>query len=230
MRRLLLFFCGACAWAQSGIEVPAIGVIVDSSRDLRPVQGVAGSFLLGPASMTGVVSAACSEQLCLAKTDSKIVSATGETDAPPGPAIFSLSGNEAILFFPESRVFARWLNDVLEPLDWMVDGEILSIRAQDIGARKDGAISIVHPDGSVVDSIPDASGPVLLLTNGVIFATKGEIVLRQGDSEARFELAGSESITAMGPHYAAIRAGKAIYALRTAPGREGLYLLPGNAP
>ena len=76
MRRLLLIFCiaGATAvytCAQSGIEVPGIGMIVDSSRDLRPVQGVAGSFLLGSVSMSGVVSAACSEQLCLIKTDSK---------------------------------------------------------------------------------------------------------------------------------------------------------------
>src|SRR6202030_4707980 len=88
MTRLLLFFCSACAWAQSGIEVPAIGVIVDSSGALRQVQGVAGSYLLGPAGMPGVLSAACSEQLCLIKTDSKIISTTGEADAPPGPAIF----------------------------------------------------------------------------------------------------------------------------------------------
>ena len=117
MRRLLLIFCSAWAWAQSGIEVPAVGAIVDSSRALRQVQGVAGSFLLGREAVTGVLSAACSERLCLAKTDSKVLSPTGETDAPAGPAIFGLSGDEAIVFFPKPRVFARWRNDVLEPLD-----------------------------------------------------------------------------------------------------------------
>ena len=168
--------------------------------------------------------------MCLAKTDSKILSATGETDAPPGPAIFGLSGDDAIVFFPEAHTFARWHNDVLEPLDWEIDGEILSIRATQIAVRRNGNVSIVRPDDSTIDSIPDASGPVLLLPKGVVFATKDEIVLRQDDSEVRFELAGAESITAMGARYVAIRAGGAIYALRIDPGRERLFLLPGNTP
>ena len=235
MRRLLLIFCiaGATAvytCAQSGIEVPGIGMIVDSSRDLRPVQGVAGSFLLGSASMSGVVSAACSEQLCLIKTDSKIISATGETEAPPGPAIFGLSGAEAIVFFPEVHTFARWHNDVLDPLDWVVEGEVLSIRLTEIAVRMDGKSRIVHPDGSVVGSLADATGPVLLLPKGVVFATRDEIVLRQDDRDVRFALADVQSITAMGAHYTAIRAGGTIYALRIDPGRESLFLLPGNAP
>jgi hypothetical protein len=188
MRLILgIVFWVGCAWAQSGIEVPAIGAIADSSGALRQVQGVAGNFWLGPAGVSGILSAACSERMCLAKTDSKILSATGEADAPTGPAIFGLSGDEAIVFFPEPRVFARWHNDILEPFDWVVEGEVLSVRLKEIAVRKDGEVSIIHPDGSVVDSIPDASGPVLLLPKGVVFATKDEIVLRQGDSELRFE-------------------------------------------
>ncbi len=131
-------------------------------------------------------------------------------------------------------MFARWHDDSLDPLDWAVDGEVLSVRFSDgeaeIAVRRDGQVSIVRPDGSVLDSIPDASGPVLLLPKGVIFATQDEIVLRQDDSEVRFELADAQSITVMGPHYAAISAGGAIYALRTEPGRASLFLLPGNAP
>jgi hypothetical protein len=230
---LTIILCTGCVLAQSGIEVPGIGVIVDSSGALRQVQGMAGSFLLGPASMPGVLSAACSEQWCLAKTDSKIISATGETDAPPGPAIFALRGDEAIVFFPEPRVFARWHNDVIEPLDWVVEGEVLSIRLTEIAVRRDEQVWIVHPDGSVVDTIPGASGPVLLLPKGVVFATEDEIILRQGDSEVRFELADAQIITAMGAHYAAIYAGGtggSVYALRIDPGREALYRLPGSAP
>jgi hypothetical protein len=219
---------GVCA--QSGIEVPAIGVIVDSSGSLRQVQGVAGSFFLAPPSVPGVLSAACSEQLCLVKTGSKILSATGETDAAPGPAIFAFSGDSATIFFPESRTFARWHDNTLDPLDWAVDGEILSVRSTEIAIRKDGTVSIVHPDGSVVDSIADATGPVLLLPKGAVFAAKDEIVLRQDNREVRFELAGADHISAMGPGYVAISAGGAIYALRIDPGRESLYLLPGNAP
>jgi hypothetical protein len=225
-----ILFSAGCAWAQSGIEVPAVGAIVDSAGAFRQVQGVAGSFWLGPATVPGVLSAACSERICLAKTDLKILSPTGETDAPPGPAIFGLNGNEAIAYFPESGVIARWHDDILEPLDWMVDGEVLSVTLKEIAVRRDGQVWIVRSDGSVIDSIPDASGPVLLLPKGVLFATKDEIVLRQDRREIRFELTGAESITAMGPHYAMVRAGHAIYALRIEAGREALYQLPGSTP
>lgn len=244
MRRFLLIICavGASAVyarAQSGIEVPAVGAIVDSSGALRSVQGVADSFWLGPPGVPGVLSAACSERLCLAKTDSKILSPTGETDAPQGPAIFGLDGDNAIAFFPEPRMFARWHDDTLELLDWTVDGDVLSVRVGDgdveIAVRRDGNVWIVRPDGSMVDSIADATGPVLLLTDGVLFATSDELVLRRPDAtEVRLEFGGAASLTAMGPHYAAIHvgndAGGAIYALRTEPGRESLFLLPGNAP
>jgi len=107
MKRILPVFIAVCAWSQSGIEVPSVGMIVDAAGNLRTVQGVAGNFLLGPAMASGVLSAACSEQLCLAKTNSKILSATGEVDAPPGPAVFGLHGETAVIFFPESRAFAR---------------------------------------------------------------------------------------------------------------------------
>jgi hypothetical protein len=219
-----------CAWAQSGIEVPAIGATVDTAGTLRVVQGVAGNFWLGPAIASEVLSAACSERMCLAKTDSKILSATGETDAPPGPAIFGLNGNDAIVYFPESRVFARWHEDALDLLDWRVDGEVFSVRLKEIAVRREGEVSIVHSDGSVVVSIPDGSGPVLLLPEGVLFATRDQIVLRRDHRELRLELTGAESITAMGPHYALVRTGHEIYALRIEAGHEALYQLPGSAP
>jgi hypothetical protein len=229
--RILSFFWAICAWSQSGIEVPSAGAIVDLSGSLRPVQGVAGSFVLGPGTVSGVLSAACAERLCLAKTDSKILSATGGIDAPVGPAIFGADGDGAIVFFPEPRTFARWHDNLLDPLDWTVDGEILSLRATEIAVRRDGRVWIVHPDGSVVDWIADTSGPVLLLQEGVLFATSDELVLRRRDaSEFRFGLTGAKSIAAMGANYAAIQSGNLTYALRTEPGRESLYLLPGTAP
>jgi hypothetical protein len=233
MKRTLPLFWAICAWAQSGIEVPAIGALVDPSGALRPVEGVAGSFLLGPATMSGVLSAACSERLCLAKTDSKILSATGEADGPPGPVIFGIGGSAAIVFFPQTRTFVRWQNDSLDPLDWAVDGEVLSIRLRgpdgEIALRRDGNVWIVRPDGAVVDWIAATTGPVLLLADGVLLATGNEIILRRPDwSEVRFELTGAVSITAMGPRYAAIHTGDAAYVLRTESGRESLFLLPAN--
>jgi hypothetical protein len=231
MKALLPVFWAACAWAQSGIEVPTLGAIVDASGGLRPVQGVAGNFLLGPATAPGVLSAACSEQLCLAKTDAKILSPAGEADAPPGPAVFSVNAGAALVFFPETRMFARWRGDALETLDWAVEGEVLSVRLRggeaEIAVRRDTEVWMVHPDGSVIDWIANTPGPVLLLGEGVVFATADQVILRGPDaSELRFDLPGAESIASMGAHYVAIRAGGATYALRTEPGRESLLLLP----
>ena len=221
MKRVLPIFVAVCAWSQSGIDVPAIGAIVDSSGSLRAVQGVAGNFLLGPELAAGVLSAACSEQLCLAKTDSKIVSATGEADAPSGPAVFGLDRNTAVIYFPQSQTFARWRDNSLEFLNWTVDDDVLSIRTRDtkveIALRRDWAA--------------ETNGPVLLLPQGVLFGTGHELVLRQRDAmELRFELTGAETITSMGPHYAAVRAGDVTYVLRLDPGQEQLFLLPGKTP
>ena len=94
----------------------------------------------------------------------------GEADAPPGPAIFGLNGDNAIVFFSEPRVFARWHDDTLELLDWTVEGDVLSVRLDagdvDIAVRRDGEISVVHPDGSLIDSIPDAQGQCCFYPNG----------------------------------------------------------------
>ncbi|MCU1337869.1 MAG: hypothetical protein JWO19_3450 [Bryobacterales bacterium] len=236
MRRILaVLFWAGYACAQSGIEVPSLGAIVDPSGALRPVQGVAGNFFLGSASVAGVLSAACSERLCLAKTDSKILAASGETDAPPGAAVFGLDGDDAVLFFLQSRKFARWHENTLESLDWAVDGDVLSIRLgggeAEIAVRRDSTVWVVRPDGAVVDWIADTAGPVLLLADDVLYATPDQLVLRRRNaSEMRFDLTGAETITTMGAHYAAIRAGDAVYALRIEADREDLFLLPGSTP
>jgi len=230
-----IVFCVGYAFAQSGIEVPKIGSIIDSSGSLRSVQGVAGSFSLGAVSVPEVLSAACSEHLCLAKTDSKILSPTGETDAPPGPAIFAMNGDAATMYFAAPHMFAQWANDSMDPLEWKIEGDVLSLLWRDgaitIAVRREGRVWIVHPDGSVADSIGGATGPVMLLPDGVLFATAGEIVLRHSDStEVRFELKDAETIDAMGPHYAVIHADGAIYAFRTDSGQEGVFMLPGTRP
>jgi len=178
---------------------------------------------------SGVLSAACSEQLCLAKTDSKILSATGQVDAPPGPAVFGLDRDTAVIFFPQSQTFARWRENTLEPLDWTVDihvdinvdDDVLSIRVGDQGIE----IALRRNWAGVTN------GPVLLLREGALFATADELVFRHGDgSETRFDLAGAEVITSIGSHYAAIRSGSLTYLLRLEPGHEQLFLLPGNVP
>jgi hypothetical protein len=229
MKRILPWIFGAvCA---CGIDVPSVGVLIDPTGALRAVKGVAGNFLLGAPAALGIISAACSEQLCLAKTDSQILSAIGATDAPPGPAIFGFDAQEAIVYFPETRSFARWREEALNPLDWNVGGEVLSLRVRggqaEIAVRRAGDVWLIRPDGSVIDWIATTPGPALLLSDGVLFATADALVLRSADqTEIRFALIGAEVITQMGPHYATVRVGNSFYAVRTDPGREQLFLLP----
>jgi hypothetical protein len=221
MKHAFLLLIASCAWSQSEIEIPSAGMIVDPSGSLRSVQGVAGNFLLGPPMASEVLSAACSEQLCLAKTDSKLLSATGQVDAPPGPAVFGLDRDTAVIFFPQSRTFARWRENTLEPLDWTVDDDVLSIRID----RENVEVALRRDWAGVTN------GPVLLLKEGVLFTTADELVLRRRDgSETMFALAGAETITSMGSHYAAIRSGAVTFTLRLEPGHEQLFLLPGNVP
>ncbi len=225
---LLWIFTALCA---SGIDVPGVGILVDPSGALRSVQGVAGNFLLGGPGASGIISAGCSEQLCLAKSDSKILSASGESDAPSGPAIFAFNGGQAIVYFPETRSFVRWHEDALDPLDWNVDGEVLSLRVRsgeaEIAVRRGGDVWLIRPDGSVIDWVATTLGPALLLADGVLFATADSLVFRRADqTEVRLALTGAEAITQMGPHYAAVRVGNSFYAVRTDSGREQLFLLP----
>jgi len=97
--------------------------------------------------------------------------------------------------------------------------------------RRDRRVWRVHQDGSVMDWIAETAGPVLLLREGVLFATPDELILRRRDArEVRFALAGAETMTVMGSLYIAIRAGGTTYALRMEPGNERLFLLPGSVP
>jgi hypothetical protein len=49
--RLSLFFIAAAVFAETGVDAPSIGIMRDTWGMWRPVQGVAGSFVLG--SITG---------------------------------------------------------------------------------------------------------------------------------------------------------------------------------
>jgi len=233
MRYLAIFLSVGFAGGQT---LPKIGEMLDTAGSARPVFGVAGNFLVGAVDAANVVSEACSERLCLTKTASTIRSATGETDSPPGPAIFGLDGTTAIVYFPQTRTFARWHDDMLDPLDWVVDREVLSIGTNEIGAsqiavRRGDTVVIVTPDGAILDSLPSPSGPVLLLSQQVLFTDGDSLVLKKPNaSELRFDLPGAISFSPLSAHYAEIRAGSALYALRIDAGREHLFQLPGSQP
>ena len=229
MKILLGLAIGACAWAQSGLARPQLGKMLDPNGAVRTVYGIAASVTLGDAEITGVLSSACSKNFCLAKTATSVISLLGSAPAPPGHALFAFDGDTAFVWFPQSRQLAEWQNGALTTIDSTVDGEVLSIRATagavEFAVRRQSGVWIVKPDGSVVDSLPLSTGPVMLIQGGAVYATRDEIVLR----DVRIPLQQASAFSQMTDGYLEVRTGNADYALRIEKGRETLFQLPGVA-
>lgn len=201
--------------------------MLDANGAVRTVYGIAASVALGDAEILGVVSQACSNQFCLAKTETSLVSASGSVDAPAGPAVFAFEGDEAVVWFPQSRQLARWQNGALTAIEASVDGEVLSIRAGngtvELAVRRASGVWIVNANGAVLDSLPRAEGPVMLIPGGVVYATREHIVIR----DLRIPVGRVTGFSQMSAGYLQVCAGGVNYALRIEQGRETLFQLPG---
>jgi hypothetical protein len=252
MKIFIAFAICGCAWAQSGLQRPQIGKMLDANGAVRTVYGIASSVTLGDAEVTSVLSAACSNALCLAKTDAGIVSASGIVAAPAGPALFAFDGAAAWVWFPESRQLARWSDGALvcvsqNPLHDCrgsvgtqavpqrnpdshggdLDGEVLSIGVNSgsvqFAVRRLAGIWIVNQDGSVAGALPRAVGAVMLIPGGAVYATRSGIAIH----DLEIPLEGVTAFSWISANYLEVRAGGVNYALRIDPGRETLFQLPG---
>ncbi len=229
MRILLAIAVPICLWAQSGLNRPRIGEMLDDRGLLWPVFGVGGSFTVDDPRASRVLSTACSRTLCLAKTDSALLSGDIATAAPPGAAAIAIHGTTAWIYFPQTRQFGHWQAGTLGLIDLNVDGDVLSLQAGwKLAVRRGTAVWIVSGDGTILDSLPSETGPVLLIDDGgVVYATSDSLVLRRpGGIETRFAAQGITALLQMGDGYVEARSGSAIYALRTTAGRESLFWLP----
>jgi hypothetical protein len=141
--------------------------------------------------------------------------------------MFAFNGNTAFVWFPQSRQLAQWQNDALTPMDVSVDGEVLSIRARggavDFAVRRRSGVWIVSSNGGVVDSLPQAEGPVMLIPGGVVYATRAAIAIR----DVIIPLDGVQGFSRMSDGYVQVRAGGIDYSLRIEKGHETLFQLPG---
>ncbi len=231
-------------WAQSGPGRAALGQMLDRQDGLRPVYGVGGSFHVEGPAAEGVLSTACAGTLCVAKTESSIVSSstagTLVTPAPAGAAIIAVDATGATIYFPSTQQFGRWQNGVLtlpcsNAPNLTVAGTVLSLGpGLTIAVERSGIVWIVSSDGTILDSLPPAATAALLTANGVVYSTSGALILRKSDGrELSFPLlpgvGGIQDLFALGDGYAEARAGGILYALRTIPGREQLFQLPQPA-
>jgi hypothetical protein len=123
MHRLVCFLLLAASMPAQITSPPVMGFIRDRAGALRPVHGVAGSFLLGEAIETGVLSASFSDRLGFAKTESELLvfengSVAARVAAPDGPAIFTWKAGDRLgqVLFSNSGECARWTGSRLVPI------------------------------------------------------------------------------------------------------------------
>jgi hypothetical protein len=236
-RFFLVLAAGTAALAQSGLNVPQAGLMVDHSGTLRIVTGIAQSFIAGGAVRTGVLSAACGRSLCLAKTDTSVFDARNSGDAgistPPGPALFAIRDQSALLYFPSVHQFARYKDGQMQVLEWAVNGEVLALRSTHDGprfaVRQGDGVWVVALDGSIESALPAGTVAVLLLDGLTVYSLADEVILRRTDgSETSLALARVTSLSQLTGNYVRLSTASAIYALRTDLGREQLSLLPDS--
>jgi hypothetical protein len=224
MKILAAFAICTCAWAQ-GIDRPQIGKMLDANGGIRPVYGIAASVSVGDVELPGVLSSGCSRKFCLAKTQTGLVSATRSVPAPAGKALFAFEGDAAWVWFVESRRLLEYSGGGMSACAGC-DGEVLSIGAQagvvEFAVRRRNGVWIVRGDGTVLDSLPLATGPVMLIPGGAVYATASEIVIR----DVHFPLSGVTGFSQMSGDYLQVRAGGSDYALRIQKGHEALFQLP----
>src|SRR5579871_3162398 len=239
----LFLVCAGVLGAQSVLERPQPGIMLDRAGTARPLYGIAGSITAGDPLVTGATALACSERVCLVKTESALFSlarsANGFIDAPHGPAVLALDGDAAFVYFSQSSQLMRWRSGQLEPGELPVPeaalagDAIVSLRvrkgALEFAVVREDGTWIVRSDGRGGDFVTGETGAVLLRQHGVVFATDGGVVLRRSDgTEVRFDVAGVDGLFEFGPGYVEARTADAVYAIRIEPGREQMFLLPEN--
>jgi len=228
-----LLWLTACLTAQTQVR---LGMMLDSSGAVRPVHGVAASVTTGDATAIGVVSFSCGRERCLYKAADTLTDGRHSVAAPAGAAILGFD----MVYFPESKQFACWRDGGLTPIVLDVTGDVLALGreggALEIAVRRDSGVAVLRVridigETELREQYPNATGPVLLLSDRVLLATADELILRHSDgSEQRFPLAGAQALFAASEDLVQIRTTDGNFALRVTPGRELLFQLPEPQP
>lgn len=195
---------GPQAFSQHAIAPPRLGFVADGSRTLRPLYGMAGSFILGPAVRGAVVSQAFSGSLGLLKTNLFLAAydpqgqplgsvPLGSINVSRGPALFAFSpdGTAALAYVASSDALYEWKGGAFSR-SWVrpVDGRVLAIafpaafEAALIVERSAGDIwEIREPLGGLgtlsEQALPGVHAPLLALSSGdLVYPGVGGIVVR----------------------------------------------------
>jgi hypothetical protein len=217
--------------ADSGIDAPALGRFLDSHGVPRTLGGVPGAFVIGTSEKDPLLGLACSNSLCIAKNDTKVLAGNVAYDAE-GPALIGVEGSNALLYFAALHQFALLHDGHIETLHWTLDGEIIAVGLLDgvpqIAVREGTVTRIINRDGGVQRTL-DAKGPVELLRAGVAYANGGEVVIRRNSgTETRYPF-DADSFFRPSAEYLGVRTQAGTFLIRLTEGREDFWQLPEAA-
>ena len=251
---LIAFSLAAAACAQPALAPPQVGFLQDGANSFRPVFGIAGNFVLGQSSFSGVASAAYSGSFGLVKTDASVIAVDNQgqvlasMDAPAGPADFAFfsDGTPAFVYLPSANLLFEWYGTGFQmvPFDCQLfpPSAVVAISAPDRGhaaflIQRDhglGEIRVLIESGESdsQEVLPGVSAPAMKLSSGeLIYADANGMVIRKADAteiHLSTQLPASFSFAQMGAGWVELSdlASSARSAVRVTPGHEGLYLLP----
>jgi len=249
-----LFLVCAGAWAQPAIAPPQIGFVEDGAHRLRPAYGLAGNFILGPATSGQIVSEAFSGTVGLLKTDSSLAAFNSQgkllasIHAAPGPALFAFSpgGATALAYVASDNALFEWRGSAFAPVSLIwpdtIHDTVLAIAfpsplEASLFVERRGCVwqlnfpldsfgTLSHNALSVVQA------PMLALPLGdLIYRDTGGLVVRRTDAtevHIAAALPARFSLQQMNQDWVQLTDlnGSARFAIRTTPGREDIYQLP----
>lgn len=253
MKRLsTLFLVAASAFAQHAIAPPQLGFMQDASLALRPVYGLAGTFILGPSITGPILSEAFSGSLGLLKTDSSLAAFNSQgkvlasMDVSGGPALFAFSpsGITALAYIASSNSLVEWRGSAFSRVSFHpVADTVLAIAFPDsltatlIVQRSADRLWEVHVPLGALETLAESAlagvhAPVLALPEGDLVYTEagGIVVRRAAGSEVHIpaSLPATFSLQQMNRDWVELTdmKGSARFAIRTLAAREGIYRLP----
>jgi hypothetical protein len=240
MKLTLVLLASACVWAQSAIAPPKLGWALDGAGALRPIYGLAGNFMLGPAARQGVVAEAFSGSIGLLKTDSSLAAfdlqgrMRGSVDTGEGTALFAFSpdGTSALAYIQANHALIAWRAGTFTTVSFdprIAEGDVLAVS---LPSASEPTL-IVEKRGTVwelrLGSLKALSGvrsPLLVLPSGdLLYTGDGCLVIRRADaSEVRLasSLPSHFSLRQMNADW--VQFGD--FAVHTSAGHEGIYRLP----
>ena len=252
MRFLLVVAMGTAMMAQSGLNVPQAGWMLDGKGALRPVMGFAGNFWLGGQAAPEATAAAFGARGGFIQQGKvvMVLDAAGKpgprlTEASAAAAVFGFTrwGVPALVYVPERGELLRVVGNGAQTIPGRLEGVLAVAEADGNDAlavvnEKDGLwlLRVTLRSGAVVsrEALPGVSTPVLVEGDGtLVFERDGAMVLRAaGGAERDVAISfRAGAMTPMGDGWIAVfeKDGRRRFGLRTTPGHESVDPLPEEA-